>query len=126
MKVWAASNDKNFLNSLNIALRVHWPSSGKVIAAEIAESFSPLNIEGCDLAIVDVSMHNFDTVSLVEGIRSCSSLPILVLSSPKDDQTTTARALTHGANDYCFKPVTILDLVFRIENLAKPISVSCS
>jgi DNA-binding response OmpR family regulator len=118
MKVWAATRDGNVLDLLNIAIRMRWPSSGRLIVPDVLDADAPRNARGCDLAVVDTCLDGTDPCSYVRSIRRDSDIPLLVLSDPKGDQSITARALANGANDYLFKPVEIIELIFHMEAIA--------
>ncbi len=115
MKVWAATRDDSVLDLLNTAIRMRWPSSGQLIVPEMLDSEAPHSARGCDLAIVDTSMDSIDSSDVIHTIRHDSNIPLLVLSNPRGDQGVTARALANGADDYLFKPVEIIELIFHME-----------
>ena len=74
---------------------------------------------GCDLAIIDTTMDCVDPCGVIRCIRRGANVPMLILSDPKSDQTITARALADGAEDYLFKPIEIVELIFHMETIAR-------
>jgi two-component system, OmpR family, KDP operon response regulator KdpE len=66
-----------------------------------------------DLAIVDLGLPGIDGVEVIEGIRSWSSMPILVLSA-RDQEPDKVRALDAGADDYVTKPFGMDELLARL------------
>ncbi|XUX00923.1 MAG: response regulator [Dehalogenimonas sp.] len=119
MKVWAATHDSEVLNLLNTAIRMRWPSSGRLIAPDSITPESGDGARGCDLAVVDTCIGHIDPCSLIQSVKHDANIPILVLSDPKSDQTVTARALASGAEDYLFKPVEIIDMIFHMEAIVR-------
>ncbi|MEL7563211.1 response regulator [Dehalogenimonas sp. 4OHTPN] len=118
MKVWAATRDSQVIDLLNTALRMRWPNSGRLIVPDVTDQEAPSQIKGCDLAIVDTCLDTVDANEIIHQIRRDSEVPVLALSSSKGDQGITARALANGADDYLFKPVEIIELIFHIESVA--------
>ncbi len=116
MKVWAATRDSSVLDLLNTAVRMRWPTSGLLISPEVLDGRPPLDVRGCDLAIVDTGLDEIDAGDIIKAVRRCSDIPLLVLSNSKGDQIITARALADGADDYIFKPLEVIDLIFHMES----------
>ena len=72
-----------------------------------------------DLAILDVMLPGLDGVSLTSALRGQgSSLPVLMLTARDavDDRVTGLRA---GADDYLVKPFAFVELLARIDALAR-------
>ena len=74
---------------------------------------------GFDLAVVDVMLPGLDGVSLTSALREQGSeLPVLMLTARDtvDDRVTGLRA---GADDYLVKPFAFVELLARIDALAR-------
>jgi DNA-binding response OmpR family regulator len=119
MNVWVTTRDKKIIALVGNALRVRWPNSGKMIVPSTIDSDIPDGIQGCDLAVVDMCVIESDPCLIIRTIRHNSDVPILILSDPKADQKITAKALADGAVDYLFKPIKIVDMIFRMESVTK-------
>ena len=115
MKVWAATRDTDILDLLSTAVRMRWPTSGQIVVPGALNEEQPFDTRNCDLAIVDTALDEIDAGDVIKAIRRCSDVPLLVLSNSKGDQIITARALANGANDYIFKPLEVIDLIFHME-----------
>jgi len=126
MKVWAATRDGKVLEVLNTAIRMRWPTSGRLVTPEIIDADAPSEAKACDLAVVDTCIDVIDPNEIIQSIRRDSDVPVLILSNDKGDQGVTARALACGADDYVFKPLEIIELIFHMEALAgvKPMTQS--
>ncbi len=66
-----------------------------------------------DLAIVDLGLPDVDGIEVIRGIRSWSSMPIIVLSA-RVAERTKVEALDAGANDYVTKPFGMAELLARV------------
>jgi two-component system KDP operon response regulator KdpE len=94
---------------LNLAARgyrVDLATTGET-AIELAARKHP------DLVILDLGLPGLDGIDVVRGLRTWSSVPILVLSARETEQAKVA-ALDAGADDYVTKPFGMDELVARI------------
>ena len=66
-----------------------------------------------DLVIVDLGLPDMDGVTVVEGIRGWSKVPVIVLSARHHEQAKV-RALDAGADDYVTKPFGMDELLARV------------
>lgn len=66
-----------------------------------------------DLAIIDLGLPDLDGVTVVEGLRGWTRIPIIVLSA-RDTETVKVDALDAGADDYITKPFGMDELLARI------------
>jgi two-component system KDP operon response regulator KdpE len=66
-----------------------------------------------ELVIVDLGLPDMDGVTVVEGIRGWSGVPIIVLSA-RHAESAKVRALDAGADDYVTKPFGMDELLARV------------
>jgi two-component system, OmpR family, KDP operon response regulator KdpE len=66
-----------------------------------------------DLVILDLGLPGMDGIEVVRGLRSWSTVPILVLSA-RETETAKVAALDAGADDYVTKPFGMGELVARV------------
>jgi two-component system KDP operon response regulator KdpE len=66
-----------------------------------------------DLAIIDLGLPDLDGVTVVEGLRGWTRVPIIVLSA-RDTEAAKVDALDAGADDYITKPFGMDELLARI------------
>jgi two-component system KDP operon response regulator KdpE len=66
-----------------------------------------------DLVILDLGLPDIDGIEVIKGVRSWSSVPIVVLSV-RDAQAEKVAALDAGADDYLTKPFGIEELLARV------------
>ncbi len=66
-----------------------------------------------DIAIVDLGLPGIDGIEVVHGLRSCTSMPIIVLSA-WHEESRKIRALDAGADDYVTKPFSMGELLARL------------
>ncbi len=66
-----------------------------------------------DLIVLDLGLPDMDGVEVIKGIRSWSSLPVIILSARSQEGDKIA-ALDAGADDYLVKPFGVGELLARI------------
>jgi two-component system KDP operon response regulator KdpE len=66
-----------------------------------------------DLAIIDLGLPDLDGITVVQGLRGWTDLPIIVLSA-RDAETAKVAALDAGADDYVTKPFGMDELLARV------------
>ena len=96
-------------------LRTTLTSEGyQVIEAETGKQ--GLNEAGTrkpDLIILDLGLPDMDGVEVVKGLRTWSSVPIIILSA-RSQEGDKISALDAGADDYLVKPFGVGELLARI------------
>lgn len=86
-------------------------------SAEAAEAY--LQIEGFDLAVVDLGLPQADGMTLIGRLRSRGNpLPVLILSA-RGSMEDTISGLDIGADDYMTKPFRLPELSARIRALIR-------
>jgi two-component system KDP operon response regulator KdpE len=66
-----------------------------------------------DLIILDLGLPDMDGVEVVRGIRTWSSVPVIILSA-RSQEIDKISALDAGADDYLVKPFGVGELLARI------------
>jgi len=69
-----------------------------------------------DLVILDLGLPGEDGLKLCQKIREKKSIPILILTA-RDEVSTKVSGFNLGADDYLVKPVSLKELVARINRL---------
>ena len=84
-----------------------------VLEAENAEvGLRTATLRAVDLIVVDLGLPDFDGASIVERVRSWSTVPIIVLSV-RSSEDEKVRLLELGADDYVVKPFGMAELLAR-------------
>jgi DNA-binding response OmpR family regulator len=119
MRVAIAETDKSQAELLDHHLRRgghdarYFERAGTLIQALRGDSF--------DALILDWNLLDISGVEVLRRIRSSeqSSMPILVSGARASKDEDVVNALRHGADDYMVKPVRCLELVARLEAIAR-------
>ena len=81
-------------------------------ALELAQTQEP------ELIVLDIVMPKMDGLETLKGLRSFSSVPVIMLSA-KGADTDKIKGLSLGADDYLAKPFNPDELVARIEAIRR-------
>ena len=73
----------------------------------------------CDAALLDIMLPGMDGLSLCETIRRDNSAIGIIMVSAKGQEEDKIRGLSIGADDYITKPVSVSELIARLEALAR-------
>ena len=71
-----------------------------------------------DLIVLDLKLNREDGMTLARELRARSSIPIIMLTSRKDD-ADRIMGLEHGADDYLTKPFNPRELLARIRTVLR-------
>ena len=96
-------------------LRTTLASEGyQVVEAETGkQGLSDAATHKPDLVILDLGLPDMDGVEVIKGVRSWSSVPIIILSA-RSQEGDKISALDAGANDYLVKPFGVGELLARM------------
>jgi DNA-binding response OmpR family regulator len=84
-----------------------------VLASRGTEGLQALEREDVRLAILDLQLPDTDGFDVCRAIRSCSRLPVVMLTA-RDDEVDRVTGLELGADDYVTKPFSPRELVARV------------
>jgi DNA-binding response OmpR family regulator len=84
-----------------------------VWAARGTEGLQALEEHDVRLAILDLQLPDTDGFDLCRAIRSCSRLPVVMLTA-RDEEVDRVTGLELGADDYVTKPFSPRELVARV------------
>lgn len=109
--VLVIDDDPNVLKLLESTLS---PEGYRVIvAADGAYGMALLNEDKPDLVLLDIGMPGPNGYEVLERIRACSAVPVIMLTGTLSTESVQ-KCLDLGADDYVRKPFSPRELVARI------------
>ena len=94
------------------------------LAKDTAEARELMTKTNFDLLVLDVMMPNENGVDFTATIRTCSKIPIIMLTA-RSEFDDRIKGLEAGADDYLQKPFEPKELLLRINNLLRRSNKSC-
>ncbi len=109
--ILVVEDDTPVRNLITTTLRAHdyrflTASNGEAAILE-ASSHNP------EIILLDLGLPDIDGVEVIHRIRTCSNVPIIVISARSED-TDKINALDAGADDYLTKPFSVEELLARL------------
>lgn len=92
-------------------------------ASDAEEGIRSATLKPPDLIILDLGLPDRDGASIVERLRTWSSIPIIVLTV-RAREREKVRLLELGADDYVVKPFGIGELIARARSALRPRAVA--
>ena len=123
-RILVIDDEKEVLRLLSLALREE--SYDVTTAADSSEGIYLFKLYQPDLVILDIKMPKLDGFQVLDLIRECSNVPIIMLTGILD-KATLYDAITLGADDFVTKPFSTQELLARIRaklRRAKSITIS--
>jgi YesN/AraC family two-component response regulator len=114
ISVLLVDDEERFIQTLAMRLTlrrmlVHTAYSG-------AEALQQLQEQSVDVVVVDVRMPGMDGIELTRTVRHDHPLVEVILLSGHANLEASAEGMELGAFDYLLKPVSIDELVYKIED----------
>lgn len=89
------------------------------IHENVDSAMQQMPLAGSDMLILDMDLDGVDSLALLTKLRAAQpSLRLLALSKRNGVEQVVA-ALNHGADDYLFKPFSLLEMLARVRALRR-------
>ena len=115
-RVLVVDDEPQIVRALTINLRARgyevWAARNGAEALRLASAHSP------EVVLLDLGLPDLDGVDVIAGLRSWTTVPILVLSG-RSDSVDKVDALDAGADDYVTKPFGMDELLARLRALLR-------
>ncbi len=110
--ILVVDDDKEMLRMISCTLKLE--GYDVIITADSISALSLLGEYKPDLVILDIMMPRLDGFQVLNLIRQCSNVPVIMLTA-KCDVASSRSALVSGADDYVRKPFRTRELLARIK-----------
>ncbi|MBQ8836291.1 MAG: response regulator transcription factor [Clostridia bacterium] len=110
-RVLLVEDEKNI--ALLLAHNLNSAGYETVIAYDGEEGLKKALTEKFDIVLLDIMLPKLDGFKVLEGIRTRSDVPVIMVTARDDDKDKIA-GLENGADDYVTKPYKLQELIARI------------
>jgi len=121
VKILLADDDPQIVRALTVTLGA--VGYDVVAASDGAEALRLAVSEHPDIVVLDLGMPRLDGVSVIEGLRGWTQVPVLVMSG-RTGAADKVEALDAGADDYVTKPFAMDELLARLRALTRRVPAS--
>lgn len=118
MKVLVIEDDRRTVENVSLAFHVRWPDAKLIYCGDGKKGVERARGESPDLIIIDSVLPDMDGLEVLEQIRRDSKVPILILTSLRDE-TELVKSLERGADECMVKPFGQMELLARVNNLTR-------
>jgi two-component system, OmpR family, KDP operon response regulator KdpE len=115
-KILVVDDEPQMRRVLHASLMAH--GHHVIEASSGEEALRKLDAEPCDFVLLDLNMPGLGGMAACRAIRAGSEVPIIVVSIRNSERDKVA-ALKAGADDYVTKPFGVLELLARVEAVAR-------
>ncbi len=93
------------------------------VAAERKEMAKLLSDQRYNLLLLELNLGPDDELGLLHEARLRSDLPLIVLTSHRQDETDRIVSLELGADDYLTKPISLRELLARVRTILRRVAL---
>ena len=103
MKILVIDDQQSIIDAVSLCINLRWPTAEVIPAYDGAAGLELIETESPDLVILDIGLPGIDGLQVLQQARLFSQVPVIMLTV-QDQDTTIARSLQMGADDYVVKP----------------------
>ncbi len=114
MKVLVIEDDPGIIEVVSLCFQLRWSGTTVVSASTGAKGVELAETESPDVLILDIGLPDMDGYQVLREIRLFSDVPVIMLTVRGED-TSVAKGLELGADDYITKPFSHIELIARVQ-----------
>ncbi len=126
MKVLVIEDDPGITEVVSLCFQLRWSGATLLSATNGAKGIELVETESPDVLILDIGLPDMDGYQVLREVRRFSDVPVIMLTVRGED-TSVAKGLELGADDYITKPFSHIELIARVQAVlrrAQGLSVS--
>ncbi|MFG2002896.1 response regulator transcription factor [Spirillospora sp. NPDC048911] len=114
MRVLLVEDDDRLADALGTALAERGHRVDRVTRADDGLRLK----DGADFVLLDLGLPDMDGLDMLRRLRRVSAVPVIVLTA-RTEERTVLQGLRAGADDYLTKPFRIMELLARMDAVAR-------
>lgn len=118
MKALIADNDREAIDHISQAFNMYFPDSELLTTGSGKQCLDMVKGKCPDIVIMGLNLADVSSFDVIEQIRCCSEVPVIV-TSYIDDGNKVVKAFTVGADGYMTKSIHRHELAARVKVLLR-------
>jgi two-component system, OmpR family, KDP operon response regulator KdpE len=118
MRLLVVEDDPDFLDALELCLRLNWESWDILRATNGSQATDIVKRDAPELIILDLNLPDTEGTQLCRTLRAETLAPIMILTC-RSSEMDKVRGLEAGADDYVTKPFGAMELQARLRALLR-------
>ncbi|GAA4149995.1 response regulator transcription factor [Actinomadura keratinilytica] len=114
MRVLLVEDDDRLADALGTALTGRGHRVERVVRADDGLRLK----DRCDFVLLDLGLPDMDGLDMLRRLRRVSAVPVIVITA-RTEERAVLRGLRAGADDYLVKPFRIMELLARMDAVAR-------
>ncbi len=114
MKVLVIEDDPGIVEVVSLCFQLRWSGATLLSATTGASGIHMVESESPDVLILDIGLPDMDGYQVLREVRRFSDVPVIMLTVRGED-TSVAKGLELGADDYITKPFSHIELIARVQ-----------
>ncbi|WP_344959408.1 response regulator transcription factor [Actinomadura miaoliensis] len=114
MRVLLVEDDDRLADALTTALAGRGHRVERVVRADDGLRLK----DRCDFVLLDLGLPDMDGLDMLRRLRRVSAVPVIVITA-RTEERAVLRGLRAGADDYLIKPFRIMELLARMDAVAR-------
>ncbi len=114
MKVLVIEDDPGIVEVVSLCFQLRWSGATLLSASTGAKGIEMVETESPDVLILDIGLPDIDGYQVLREVRRFSAVPVIMLTVRGED-TSVAKGLELGADDYITKPFSHIELIARVQ-----------
>lgn len=122
MKILLIEDSVEITKGVSLIFKLRWPDATVLSSFEGERGIRLAEEESPDIIILDINLPDMIGFDVLEGIRSFSDVPVIILTV-RDDEIDELKGLELGADDYIVKPFSPAALLSRVRAVLRRVGV---
>ncbi|MFC1846529.1 response regulator transcription factor [Chloroflexota bacterium] len=117
-KMLIIEDSEDVVEAVSVALQIRWPQLKIISTGEGEEGLELVEKESPDIILLDLGLIDMSGFEVLKRIRLFSNIPVIILTV-RGDEADVVKGLELGADEYIVKPFRQLELIARINAVAR-------
>ncbi len=117
-RILIIEDDEDVVEAISVAMQIRWPQLEVFSTGRGEEGLLMLIKRSPDMILLDLGLIDISGFEVLKRIRLFSNIPVIILTV-RGDEADIIKGLELGADEYVVKPFKQLELISRINAIAR-------